>query len=77
MTEVELTVEEAKDLEDTLIYHMEQCFNILYDEEAVDEDFEPWQPFDGCSNCESREWLMTTFQWLKDNKGIAIYVEDN
>jgi hypothetical protein len=77
MIEVTLTEQEAKSLEDTLVYHMEQCFNSLYDTEEVAEDWEPWQPFDGCSNCETREYLMTTFNWLKENKDLAIYVEDN
>jgi hypothetical protein len=76
MTEVILTEEEAKSLEDALIYHMEQCYNSIYDMDEVAEGWEPWQPFDGCSNCETREYLMTTFHWLKENKDIAIYVED-
>jgi len=77
MIEVVLTEKEAKALEDTLVYHMEQCFNSLYDTGEVADGWEPWQPFDGCSNCETREYLMTTFNWLKDNKDLAIYVEDN
>jgi len=76
MIEVVMTEAEAKDLEDSLIYHMEQCYNTLYDTEEVAKDWEPYQPFDGCSNCETREMLMKTFEWLKDNKDLAIYVGD-
>jgi len=75
MIEIKLTEEEAKSLEDTVIYHMEQCFNTLYDMEEVAEGFEPYQPFDGCSNCETREYLMKTFDWLKENNKVDIYVE--
>lgn len=74
MIEVVLTEQEAKALEDALIYHMEQCFNTLYDTEEVAEDWEPYQPFDGCSNCETREMLMKTFEWLRNNKDLAVYV---
>jgi len=74
MIEVILTEDEAKDLEDTLIHHMEQCYNTLYDLEGVEENFEPYNPFDGCSNCETREFLMKTVEWFRNNKDLAIWV---
>jgi hypothetical protein len=77
MIEVVLTENEAKDLEDTLIYHLEQCYNTIYDMDEVAEGFEPYNPFDGCSNCEVREMLMKTCEWLRNNKDLSIYVGEN
>lgn len=74
MTKIILSEKEARDLEDTLVYHMEQCYNTVYDEDSVADDFEPYQPFDGCSNCETREWLMKFCEWMKNNKDVEIIV---
>ena len=74
MTKITLSEKEARDLEDTLVYHMEQCYNTVYDEDSVAEGFEPYQPFDGCSNCETREWLMKLCEWMKNNKDVEIIV---
>lgn len=65
----------AKELEAYLEFHMSNCFESIHASE--DELPEGWQPFDaycGCFTCESREWLMATFAFLK-NAGIAdVYV---
>jgi hypothetical protein len=47
----------------------------LYDD-IVPEDWEPYGLYDGCETCETREHLMATFDWLKSNGKIDIFVED-
>jgi hypothetical protein len=47
----------------------------LYDD-VVPEDWEPYDLYDGCETCETREHLMATFDWLKSNGKIDIFVED-
>jgi hypothetical protein len=49
--------------------------NYLYDD-VVPEDWEPYDLYDGCETCETREQLMATFDWLKSNGKVDIYVGD-
>jgi hypothetical protein len=75
--EVKLSTEQAKKLEEYLEWHMSNCFESIHVDES--ELPEGWQPFDaycGCFTCESREWLMATFAFLKENGLVDVYVED-
>ena len=47
----------------------------LYDEEDVREGWEPYDLYDGCDVCDTREQLMATFDWLKSNGLVDVYVE--
>lgn len=74
--EVKLPTVVAKELEDYLEYHMSNCIISLESPEETPEDWYSFGPFCGCFTCESREWLMATFAFLR-NKGYAdIYVHD-
>jgi hypothetical protein len=76
MIEVKLTHEEAEKLETFVSDHMQMCYNELFeDSEANPEDWQPYDLFDGCETCESREQLMATFDWLRSNDKVDIFVE--
>jgi hypothetical protein len=75
MQEVKLTTDQAKSLETFVEDHMRGCSMYLYDEEDVREGFEPYGPYDGCETCDSREYLMAAFDWLKSNNLVDIFVE--
>jgi hypothetical protein len=75
MIDVILTTEEAKRLEVFIGDHRAMCMNYLYDD-VVPEDWEPYDLYDGCETCETREHLMATFDWLKSNGKVHIYVGD-
>jgi hypothetical protein len=75
MQEIKLTTEQAKALETFIEDHMIGCSMYLYDEEDVREGFEPYGLYDGCETCDSRENLMATFDWLRSNNLVDIFVE--
>lgn len=75
MIEFKLTTDEAKRLETFIGDHRSMCMSYLYDD-IVPEDWEPYGLYDGCETCETREHLMATFDWLKSNGKIDIFVED-
>lgn len=75
MIDIILTTEEAKHLERFVGDHRDMCMSYLYDD-VVPEDWEPYDIYDGCETCETREHLMATFDWLKSNGKVHIYVGD-
>lgn len=76
MIKVKLTHEEAEKLETFISDHMQMCYNELFeDSEANSKDWTPYDLFDGCETCESREQLMATFDWLRSNGKVDVFVE--
>lgn len=75
MFEVKLTTEQAKSLENSIYFHMEMCQNEAMGED-VPEDWEPYAPYCGCQTCETREYLLSIFEWFKQNGIIDVYIED-
>lgn len=75
MIDVVLTTEEAKRLERFVGDHRDMCMSYLYDD-VTPEGWEPYDLYDGCETCETREHLMATFDWLKSNGKVDIYVGD-
>jgi hypothetical protein len=75
MIEVKLTTEEAKSLEQFVEDHMYLCQAELMGED-VPEEWSPYSVYDGCPTCDSREYLMATFDWLNVNKSVNVFVED-
>jgi hypothetical protein len=77
MIEVKLTHEEAERLETFVSDHMQMCYNQLFEDDSTNpEDWQPYDLFDGCETCESREQLMATFDWLRSNDKVDIFVEE-
>lgn len=54
---------------------MNACYVQLYDEEDVREDWQPYDAYCGCDTCNSRESLMATFDWLRSNDIVDIFVQ--
>lgn len=83
MNEIPLTTEEAENLQEYVSNHISNCWEYLAitemdpDEEdiSIPENFQPYGPYCGCQTCETREYLMSTFQWLKDNNKVFVFVE--
>ena len=82
MKKIALTSDQARSLENFVEDHITYCMQELdgTDPEESPEEFpENWGsygPFCGCLTCESREYLMATFDWMRRNKIADIYVED-
>lgn len=81
MIEIKLNIEDAKHLENFVEEHMTYCMQELdgmAPEEHPEEFPDNWSaygPFCGCMTCESREYLMATFDWLRRNDIVDLYVE--
>ena len=75
MQEIALTTEQAEKLQSFITDHRNACYAYLYDEEEVIEGWEPYDIYDGCEVCETREQLMATFDWLKSNGLVDVYVK--
>jgi hypothetical protein len=74
MKQIKLSTSQAEDLQNFVTDHRNLCYNFLYEDDAKD-NWEPYDLYDGCETCETREQLMATFDWLKKNKLIDVYVE--
>ena len=75
MQEIKLTTEQAERLQNFVTDHRNACYMYLYDEEDVRDGWEPYDLYDGCEVCDTREQLMATFDWLKSNGVVDVYVE--
>lgn len=75
MIEIKITTEQAEKLEEFVQQHIEFCQADLMGED-VPEDWSPYSAYDGCGTCETREYLMATFDWLKHNNVLDFYIED-
>lgn len=71
-----ITTEQAKSLEDFVESHMYLCQADLNGIEDLPDDWEPYGPYDGCTTCETREYLMATLDWLKNNDILDLVIED-
>jgi hypothetical protein len=74
MQKIELTVDQAKQLEAFIEDHMSGCYMMLHDEEDVREGFQPYDAYCGCQTCDTREHLMATFDWLRSQNIVDVYV---
>ena len=74
MQEIKLTQKQAEGLQAFVTDHRYLCSSYLYEDE-VPEEWEPYGIYDGCDICETRESLMATFDWLKSNGLVDVYVE--
>lgn len=75
MIEVKVTEQQAKNMEEYVQDHIYHCHEELMGED-VPEDWSSFGPYCGCNTCESREYLMATFAWLKDKNILDLYVID-
>lgn len=75
MQEIGLTSEQAEKLQAFVTDHRNTCYSYLYDEQEDQDGPQPYDLYDGCEVCETREQLMATFDWLKSNGIVDIYVK--
>lgn len=73
--QIALSTKQAQELETFVQDHMNACYVQLYDEEDVREDWQPYDAYCGCDTCNSRESLMATFDWLRSNDIVDIFVQ--
>lgn len=78
MIDVPLTSRQAEELTEYVGTHMMHCYNLLNEEDEDDilPEFEPFGAYCGCETCNAREQFMSTFQWLRNNNIVDIYVQD-
>ena len=76
MIEIKITTEQAKQLEAFIEDHLYLCAMEMTEEEPVPDDWSPYGIYDGCSTCDTREQLMATFDWLRKNNILDLYIED-
>ena len=77
MLEVKLTMSQATSMEAFVEDHLNFCRAYLFEELPEDTKFEPYGLYDGCETCDTREFLMATFDWLRFNKLVDVYIEDD
>lgn len=75
MIEIKISTELATKLEEFVSEHAELCVAELMGDE-VPQDWSPYSPYDGCQTCDAREYLMATFDFLRQNNVVSVYVED-
>lgn len=76
MIDVKLSTEDAESLQNYVTDHINRCLNDINGDENIDDDWEPYDLFCGCDTCSTREYLMSTFDWLRKFKGLDVYVGD-
>ena len=77
MIDLPITFEQAESLEAFVSLHMYNCYAELNEIEDIPDDWSSYDPYCGCETCESREMLMATFDWLRQNGIVDIYVKHN
>ena len=63
MQTIKLTEQQAEGLQTFVTNHIMSCKMSIYDD--TDEDFEPYELYCGCDVCDTREYLMATFDYLE------------
>lgn len=76
MIEINITEDQATDLQNAVDHHMERCYMVLDwdEEEDIPQYLEDVALFCGCHVCETREHLVATFNWLRDNNVVDVAV---
>lgn len=73
--EFTITPEQADELTRFVDHHMERCWEVAYYEgEELPEELEDVAMFCGCDVCHTREYLLSTFTWLRENGILDLYV---
>jgi hypothetical protein len=71
-----ITQEQAQSLEQFVSHHMERCWEVAYfDGEELPPELDDVAMFCGCETCTTREYLVSTFTWLRENGILDLYVE--
>ncbi len=75
MIKVDLTEKEAEELQSAVDEHMMLCYQAMdYDGEELPDYLNQYSLYCGCHICETREYLMATFNWLRSKNIVDIAV---
>ena len=75
MIEINITFEQAKELENFVQGHIWKCHEYLDESFEEESEFEPYGIYDGCDTCVTREHLMAAFEWLKKNEILDLAID--
>ena len=76
MIKIDLTEQQAQELQNAVDHHMERCWEVMdFDGEDLPEHLEDVAMYCGCHVCETREHLIGTFNYLREASIIDIAVE--
>jgi hypothetical protein len=75
MQEFKISEEDAKDLQWYVDAHISSCFESVDDPDyEFQSGLEPFGVFCGCLTCQTREYLMAIFTFLRNRGIVDIYV---
>lgn len=74
MNEIKIPESVAVQMQDYVETHIQNCYNSLYDTDELPSDWDSFGPYCGCSTCDTREYLLSAFTFLKENGIVDIYV---
>lgn len=72
MINLTITTEQAEGLEQFLQQHIDNLYN--YDDE-LENDIFTYGPYDACDTCNTREYLMATFDYLRSASILNLVIE--
>jgi len=76
MNKINLTDEQAVALQNAVDYHMDRCASVLdFEGENLPTYLEDVSMYCGCHVCHTREYLLATFNYLRDASIVDITVE--
>lgn len=78
MIEINLTEKQAQDLQTAVDDHMSLCHEVIdFDGDELPEYLNDVALYCGCHVCETREHLLATFNWLRENQLVDVAVVYN
>lgn len=76
MIKINLTEEQAQELQQAVDYHMERCWEVVeFEEDELPGYLDDVAMYCGCHVCETREHLIGTFNYLRHAGIVDIAVE--
>ena len=76
MIEVNLTEEQATELQNAVDLHMERCYAVLDwdEEEDIPQYLDDVALYCGCHVCETREHIVAVMNWFRENEILDVAV---
>jgi hypothetical protein len=76
MIKIDLTEEQAEQLQQAVDQHMERCWEVMdFEGEELPPHLDDVAMYCGCHVCETREHLLGTFNYLRQANIVDIKVE--
>ena len=75
MKKIKITQKQAEDLQNYVQEHMERCYEVIdFEGDELPEYLSDVDMFCGCHICDMREHLLATFNFLRENKIVDVFV---